>query len=195
MGQMVVLVDISPSLCRFHVVPDFSVLGTTRDILPEINLLLVVLNVVEVKAFDLIRAHELSSLRIRRHIMGLVRNQFLGLGLTAAKVSHAAQEAAYVAGGSLEAATGPRTPCWSIGGGLAHPEGYADAAGRWEQFGVIPEQAYALLGYGRCLVSLGRQSNAAPVLRQARELFRSLGATPAVSETDELLETATALSS
>jgi len=54
--------------------------------------------------------------------------QFFGLGLTAAKVSHAAQEAAYVAGGSLEAATGPQTPCWSISGGLAHPEGYADAA-------------------------------------------------------------------
>ena len=59
---------------------------------------------------------------------GVMGVQFLGLGLTAAKVSHAAQEAAYVAGGSLEAATGPRTPCWSIGGGLAHPEGYADAA-------------------------------------------------------------------
>ena len=59
---------------------------------------------------------------------GVMGVQFLGLGLTAAKVSHAAQESAYVAGGSLEAATGPRTPCWSIGGGLAHPEGYADAA-------------------------------------------------------------------
>ena len=60
--------------------------------------------------------------------LGVMGVQFFGLGLTAAKVSHAAQEAAYVAGGSLEAATGPQTPCWSISGGLAHPEGYADAA-------------------------------------------------------------------
>ena len=45
---------------------------------------------------------------------GVMGVQFFGLGLTAAKVSHAAQEAAYVAGGSLEAATGPQTPCWSI---------------------------------------------------------------------------------
>src|SRR5207245_5326684 len=47
-------------------------------------------------------------------------------------------------------------------------EGYADAAGRWEQFGVVPEHAFALLGHGRCLVGLGRPSEAAPVLRQAR---------------------------
>ena len=60
--------------------------------------------------------------------LGVMGVQFFGLGLTAAKVSHAAQEAAYVAGGSLEAATGPQTPCWSISGGLAHPQGYVDAA-------------------------------------------------------------------
>ena len=53
--------------------------------------------------------------------------QFFGLGLTAFKVNHAAQEAAYVAGGSIEAA-GNRTPCWAVSGGLAHPDGYSDAA-------------------------------------------------------------------
>jgi hypothetical protein len=53
--------------------------------------------------------------------------QFLSVALTAAKVSHAAQEAAYVAGSSLEAADS-RTPCWAVVGGLAHPGGYADAA-------------------------------------------------------------------
>jgi len=60
--------------------------------------------------------------------LGVMGVQFFGLGLTAAKVSHAAQEAAYVAGSSPEASTGPQTPCWSVSGGLAHPEGYADAA-------------------------------------------------------------------
>jgi hypothetical protein len=59
--------------------------------------------------------------------LGVMGVQFLGLGLTAAKVSHAAQEAAYVGGSSIEAATG-KTPCWAVTGGLAHPTGYADAA-------------------------------------------------------------------
>lgn len=57
-------------------------------------------------------------------VMGI---QFFGLALTSAKVSHAAQEAAYVAGSSLEAAS-DRTPCWAVSGGLVHPDGYADAA-------------------------------------------------------------------
>src|SRR3989442_9718210 len=69
--------------------------------------------------------HMVVALLFAAGVMGV---QFYGLGLTAAKVSHSAQEAAYVAGGSLEAATGPQTPCWSISGGLAHPEGYAHAA-------------------------------------------------------------------
>ena len=59
--------------------------------------------------------------------LGVMGVQFVGLAVSAAKVSHAAQEAAYVAGSSLEAATG-RTPCWAVGGGLAHPMGHADAA-------------------------------------------------------------------
>ena len=59
--------------------------------------------------------------------LGVMGVQVLGLGLTAAKVSHAAQEAAYVGGSSLEAASG-KTPCWAVTGGLAKPEGYADAA-------------------------------------------------------------------
>jgi tetratricopeptide (TPR) repeat protein len=74
-------------------------------------------------------------------------------------------------------------------------DGYADAAGRWEGFGVIPEQAYALQGHGRCLLRLGRSSEAVPVLRHARDLFQQLGAMPALAETDALLEAATALSS
>lgn len=60
--------------------------------------------------------------------LGIMSVQFLGLALSAAKVNHAAQEAAFVAGSSLEAASGTSTPCWSVTGGLAHPDGYADAA-------------------------------------------------------------------
>ena len=60
--------------------------------------------------------------------LGIMGVQFLGLALSAAKVNHAVQEAAFVAGSSLEAASGTSTPCWAVSGGLAHPEGYADAA-------------------------------------------------------------------
>lgn len=77
----------------------------------------------------------------------------------------------------------------------AAADGYADAAQRWEQFGVIPEYANALLGHGRCLITLGRPHEAAPVLHRARALFDRLGAIPALAETDALLEQATALSS
>ncbi len=37
---------------------------------------------------------------------------------------------------------------------------YADAAARWERFGVVPEQGYALLGYARCLVNGGQLGDA-----------------------------------
>jgi hypothetical protein len=60
--------------------------------------------------------------------VGIMSVQFFGLALSAAKINHAAQEAAYVAGSSLEAAAGSSTPCWAVGGGLAHPQGLADAA-------------------------------------------------------------------
>lgn len=59
--------------------------------------------------------------------LGVMGVQFVGLGLTVARVSHAAQEAAYVGGSSIEAANG-NTPCWAVTGGLAQPKGHADAA-------------------------------------------------------------------
>ena len=73
--------------------------------------------------------------------------------------------------------------------------GYADAAERWQTFGVVPEQAFALLGQGRSLTALGRTAEASPVLQRAREIFLALQAAPALAETDELLQQATALSS
>ena len=47
----------------------------------------------------------------------------------------------------------------------AAADAYADAADRWERFGVVPEQAFALLGQGRCLLGLSRPTEAAPVLQ------------------------------
>ena len=66
-------------------------------------------------------------------------------------------------------------------------EKYADAAQRWNEFGVLPEEAFALLGQGRCLLRLGRPAHAAAVLDQARVIFEQLGAAPALADTDVLL--------
>ena len=82
----------------------------------------------------------------------------------------------------------------ATGGHQAAADGYADAAHRWEVFGVIPEQAFALLGQGRCLLALGRPTDATSSLLQARKIFRALQAAPALAETDALLEQAAAQS-
>jgi hypothetical protein len=72
---------------------------------------------------------------------------------------------------------------------------YADAASRWERFEMPWERAQALLGRGRCLVTLGRASEAEASLRSARDIFASLRASPALGEVDSLLHRVIALSS
>ena len=64
---------------------------------------------------------------------------------------------------------------------------YATAASGWLDFGVPYEEAQALLGQGRCLVALGRASEAAAPLTAAHEIFARLGAKPARAETEEWL--------
>ncbi|HYX88951.1 MAG TPA: adenylate/guanylate cyclase domain-containing protein [Gaiellaceae bacterium] len=63
---------------------------------------------------------------------------------------------------------------------------YAEAAARWQEFGNVPERAYALLGRGRCLLALDEPGAQEP-LREARELFASMGYQPALAETNALL--------
>ena len=46
---------------------------------------------------------------------------------------------------------------------------------------------------GRCLLALGRPAGAREPLHAAREIFASLGAAPALTETDKCLAQATAL--
>ncbi len=65
--------------------------------------------------------------------------------------------------------------------------GYEDAAGRWAAFGVVPEQAFALLGWGRSLVASGRVGEAREPLVQAREIFSHLNAAPSLREIDDLI--------
>ncbi len=61
---------------------------------------------------------------------------------------------------------------------------YVTAAERWTSFGNVPERGHALLGAGRCLLNLGRPTEAAAKLREAREVFEGLGAQPLVHEVD-----------
>jgi tetratricopeptide (TPR) repeat protein len=64
---------------------------------------------------------------------------------------------------------------------------YRQAAERWQQFGNVPEHAYALLGQGRCLTVLNKREAGEP-LRQAKEVFASMGYKPALAETERMLE-------
>jgi class 3 adenylate cyclase/tetratricopeptide (TPR) repeat protein len=68
---------------------------------------------------------------------------------------------------------------------------YAEAAERWQEFGNVPERAYALLGRGRCLAALGKPEAEGP-LREAQGLFASIGYRPALAETEALLGQAAA---
>ncbi len=72
---------------------------------------------------------------------------------------------------------------------------YADAASRWQEFGVIPEQGFALLGQGRCLLALADNEAAKASLLAARDIFTRCGMKPALAESDSLLAQATALTS
>jgi hypothetical protein len=53
--------------------------------------------------------------------------QLAAFGLTAVKVGHAAQEAAYVAVVQDQPALAGQTPCWAVTGGLQNPGAYRDA--------------------------------------------------------------------
>ena len=58
----------------------------------------------------------------------------------------------------------------------------------------MPERAYALLGRGRCLLTLGNHEAKEP-LQEAQKLFKSMGYKPALAETHTLLEQTTAAAS
>ena len=61
---------------------------------------------------------------------------------------------------------------------------FADAAARWRSFGASYEWAQTQLGQGRCLLALGRASEAAQALGAARTVFKRLKAKPALAEAD-----------
>ena len=63
---------------------------------------------------------------------------------------------------------------------------YADARERWGALGASLEEAYAVLGQGRCLATLGDPA-AESVLRDARRLFTAIAARARVEECDAIL--------
>ena len=66
-------------------------------------------------------------------------------------------------------------------------DAYREAADRWERFGVVAEQAFALLGLGRCRFGSARPTEGAEALRRAGAIFQHMGAGPALAEIDVLL--------
>ena len=64
---------------------------------------------------------------------------------------------------------------------------FEEAAKRWGEYGFVFGRGLALLGSARCLLALGRTTDATPVLHQARDIFAALGAAPTLAEVDALL--------
>ena len=66
---------------------------------------------------------------------------------------------------------------------------FSRAVSTYAALGVIPDEAYALAGLGRCMLALGETEEGAARLREARELWVGLKATPRIAEIDALLAT------
>src|SRR6266851_5760379 len=70
----------SPSLARLYFVPHLCVFRSPRHILPENNLPLVGIDVVQMQAVALLRRHQRGGLRVCRDIPRHIAELFLGLG-------------------------------------------------------------------------------------------------------------------
>jgi tetratricopeptide (TPR) repeat protein len=64
---------------------------------------------------------------------------------------------------------------------------FEEAAKRWTEYGSVLGRGLSLLGSARCLLALGRSTAATPVLHEARDIFATLGAAPALAQVDALL--------
>jgi len=64
---------------------------------------------------------------------------------------------------------------------------FEEAAKRWADYGFVFGRGLALFGSARCLLALGRSTDATPVLHEARDIFAGLEAAPALAEVDALL--------
>jgi class 3 adenylate cyclase/tetratricopeptide (TPR) repeat protein len=112
----------------------------------------------------------------------LAESLLTGIEVTAARHRHAVHTAQAV----LAEAQGQTEPALVL---------YEEAAERWAEYGFVLEQGQALLGAGRCLLTLQSPDGAARSLQKAKEIFESLGARPLVAEAESLLEQAAAFAS
>jgi tetratricopeptide (TPR) repeat protein len=64
---------------------------------------------------------------------------------------------------------------------------YIESIRTFEDLGTVPDEAYAQVGLGRCLLAQGETEAALARLTSARELWEGLGASARVEETDALL--------
>jgi hypothetical protein len=71
-------------------------------------------------------------------------------------------------------------------------QGYDEAAARWADYGHRLERARALLGAGRCLLTLGRPEGRLR-LQDAHTALMALNAQPLLAEADAALGNTTAL--
>jgi tetratricopeptide (TPR) repeat protein len=76
---------------------------------------------------------------------------------------------------------------------VAH-DGYERASDVSADRGELPEHAYALAGLGRCLLALGKTGDGIVRLRESREIWERLQATPRIAEIDAALAAAGAAS-
>jgi hypothetical protein len=123
------------------------------------------------------------------HVPGAVRHAAaLGDGSVAARLAALARE-----GRPLHRRVAPTVRallCELDGDHERAARQFAAAAASWSELGVPYEAALARLGQGRCLLALGRPSDAASPLHEAHEALSGLGALPDAEVARTLVATA-----
>ena len=118
--------------------------------------------------------HELATVCVEAGDLDLMRRLVDSIRITTGRVGHSLVGARAV----LAEADGDPKAALLL---------FDEAAKRWGEYGFVFGRGLALLGSARCLLALGRRTEAAPVLHQARDIFAGLDAAPALAEVDALL--------
>jgi hypothetical protein len=119
-------------------------------------------------------ADELAAVCVAAGDLGSIRRLVDSIRVTAGRTGHALIGARAV----LAEADGDPETAVAL---------FDEAAKRWAEYGYVQGRGLALLGSARCLLALGRRADATPALHQARDIFTSLDAAPALAEVDALL--------
>jgi tetratricopeptide (TPR) repeat protein len=126
---------------------------------------------------DFHRAHfldELAPLCVEAGELDLVRRTVESIRMTVGRAGHS------LVGAQAVLAEADGDP------GAALPL-FQEAARRWAGYGNVFDRALMLFGSARCLLALGRTTEATAPLQEARDIFAGLEAAPALAEVDALL--------